>query len=130
MGIPKLRLGELTEDEVILGQLRVANLLLQCVAAQINVDEHLLLLEDALDLFGVRVKPNANRHNHDLPRAQPERPPSGEVLSQNTREALNTAGHGTVNHHWAGTTCGQGLDLGSGDLAVLSLLLGLFYRNR
>lgn len=130
MRIPKLGLGELTEYEVILGQLRVANLLLQGVAAQINIDIHLLLLEDGLDLFGVRVKANAHRHNHDLSRAQPERPPSGKVLGQDTCEPLNTASHSTVNHHWAGTTCGQGLDLGSDDLAILGLLLGLFYKNR
>lgn len=85
--------SKLTEDEVILAQLAVADLLLEGVPAEVDVDEHLLPVEDGLHLLGVGVEADADGDDEDLPRAQPERPLAREVLAEDPHEALYTAGH-------------------------------------
>ncbi len=85
--------GGLTEDEVILAQLAVADLLLQRVAAEVDVDVHLLGVEDSLHLLGVGVEADADRDDQDLPRAQPEGPLAREVFAEDAHEPLYTTGH-------------------------------------
>lgn len=94
----------LTKDEVVLCQLPSADLLLQGIRANVDIDVHVLGLEDALDLFRIFIITNTDGNDEDLSGAQPEWPLPGKVLTQNGRETLDTACNGSVDHDRSCTT--------------------------
>ena len=73
--------GSLTEDEVILLDLPRADLLLQRVAADVDVAVETRLVEDALDLLDVLVGRLHDGDDEDLARREPEGPLAGEVFA-------------------------------------------------
>lgn len=112
----------LTKDEVILLQLTRANLLLESVAAQINIGKQTFLIENLLDLAGVVIDSRHDGDNEDLARAKPEWPFSGKVLREDTKHAFHAAKNGTVNHDGAGVAVWQFwvVLVALGDLLILA----------
>src|ERR1700692_3043297 len=100
----------LTENEVILSQLPRADLLLKSVAAEVDINIHTLILENALDLLCIVIKSNSNWDHQNLSRTQPEWPLAPVVFYQNTRETLNAACNGSMDHDRTCTAWCEGLD--------------------
>lgn len=117
-----LLFGTNNKDEVVLRQLAGADLLLQRVSSDINIDIELVILQDLLDLPCIVIDSRHNRYNQDLTRADPERPLAAKVLGDDTQKPLETANDRAVNDNGAGTA-GCGL-VGLGVCLLLRFLLG------
>mmetsp|Transcript_46299 Transcript_46299/g.106891 ORF Transcript_46299/g.106891 Transcript_46299/m.106891 type:complete len:358 (+) Transcript_46299:143-1216(+) len=94
----RLRLPH-NNNEVPLSELRLADLLVQRLAAQLALGVEAMQRELPSHPLGVGVALGAHWHDHDLPRIQPEGPLTGVVLNEDCRHALNRAQNGTVDDH-------------------------------
>jgi len=110
-------LGTHNEDEVVLAELTSSDLLLQGVAANVNINVQLVTLEELLELIHVVVKCGDDRDDEDLTGAEPEWPLAAKVLGQDTQESLEATNDSAVNDNRAGTA--------SRKLIRVSLALGL-----
>lgn len=99
------------------------NLLRESVARDINLHIELVCTEDFLQLLAIGIQSGHDRNDHDLTRAEPERPFSAKVLRDYAKEALEATNDGTVNNHGTGPTS-WGL-VGGLDLLLVVLLFGL-----
>lgn len=113
----------LTENEVVLLQLTRANLLLERVAAEVDVGKQAVLIARLLNLLGVIVDGGHDGYNQHLARAEPEGPFACKVLREDTNHTLETTQDSTVNHDRSGITHGQVL-LNTGTVGG-RLILGL-----
>jgi len=92
----------LTENEVVLLQLARADLLLERVAAQVDVGKQATVVELLLHLLRVAVDGGHDGDDEHLARAQPEGPLAGKVLREDTDHALEAAQHRSVDHDGTG----------------------------
>ncbi len=88
------------EDEIGLGEGRIANLLLEGVSTCVNFHVKFVGSENRFDLFGVLVQLGHNWNNDDLAGRNPEGPFASKVLDQDTQESLKATDYGAVDHDW------------------------------
>ena len=100
---PEFRAGRrsLTEYEIVLPLLTVADLPLHRVAALVRVHIELRLVKHTLHLIHIAICGRHDRNDKDLAGTQPERPFPGKMLRQDGHEALEAADDCPMYHHRA-----------------------------
>ena len=82
---------QLTEKEVVLRDLSIADLLVQRVGSEVDVGVDAQRRKLIRDLLRVAIDDTRNRDDQHLPWAQPKRPLASEVLRDDRDEALQGA---------------------------------------
>mmetsp|Transcript_5067 Transcript_5067/g.9371 ORF Transcript_5067/g.9371 Transcript_5067/m.9371 type:complete len:558 (-) Transcript_5067:471-2144(-) len=85
------------QDIVVLGQLRLPDLLLHFAVGHIGIREHAIGPEHAPDFLGVLGTCFADGDDHDLAGIEPEGPLGCVVFGQNGQHPLHTSEDGAVN---------------------------------
>lgn len=89
------------KDKVVLGNLGIADLLVQGRVGSIDIHKESSLVQLLADLLGVGDQGSCHRDDLDLAGGQPEVPATSTGLGQNGNHALQGSQHGAVNNQGA-----------------------------
>ena len=96
---------QLTEKEVVLRDLSIADLLVQRVGSEVHIRVDAQRRQLIRDLLRVAIDDTRNRDDQHLPWAQPKRPLPRKMLRNNSDKAIQTPKDRAVDHNGASGWC-------------------------